>query len=101
MAEKYLTAYVYRNACLGDSTNNGITARFDEVAFKHPQGFLSNPGNRPVVVLKDKFDGDYVYAKPADAGNVWTMFGGNFIYSSDSRFPSRQPIPVHDRIEVK
>lgn len=24
------------------------------------------------------------------------IFGGNFIWSADSRFPSRQPIPVYD-----
>jgi hypothetical protein len=28
----------------------------------------------------------------------WTMFGGNFAYSSDSRCPSH-PIHIHDRIE--
>jgi len=27
------------------------------------------------------------------------MFGGNFIESSDSRFPVQAPIPVHDRFE--
>jgi hypothetical protein len=29
------------------------------------------------------------------------MFGGTFIYSSDSRFPSKYPIPLHDRVEMK
>jgi hypothetical protein len=27
------------------------------------------------------------------------MFGGNFIHTSDSRFPSSAPIAVHDRVE--
>lgn len=27
------------------------------------------------------------------------MFGGNFISTSDSRFPTTAPIPVHDRFE--
>ena len=27
------------------------------------------------------------------------MFGGNYIQSSDSRFPTTAPIPVHDRFE--
>lgn len=27
------------------------------------------------------------------------MFGGNFIYSSDSRFPCEYPIPIFDRKE--
>jgi hypothetical protein len=25
--------------------------------------------------------------------------GGCFIWSCDARFPSRQPIPLHDRVE--
>lgn len=33
-----------------------------------------------------------------DSGK-WTMFGGNFVYCSDSRFPNKYPIPVHDRVE--
>ena len=28
-----------------------------------------------------------------------SMFGGNFIHSCDSRFPSGQPIAIHDRVE--
>jgi hypothetical protein len=28
-----------------------------------------------------------------------SMFGGNFLYTSDSRFPSDAPIAIHDRIE--
>ena len=29
------------------------------------------------------------------------MFGGNFVYTSDSRFPSDYPIPIHDRFETQ
>ena len=32
------------------------------------------------------------------SGMAGPMFGGNFVYSSDSRLP-REPIPVHDRYE--
>lgn len=28
------------------------------------------------------------------------MFGGNFLYSSDSRFPFKYPLPIHDRWET-
>jgi hypothetical protein len=27
------------------------------------------------------------------------MWGGHFVYSSDSRWPTRRPIPLHDRYE--
>ena len=44
----------------------------------------------------------YVHAEPVDKpeGKVGPMFGGNFIYTSDSRFPNDYPIPVHDRFET-
>ena len=29
----------------------------------------------------------------------WVMFGGNFCYTSDSRFPSDAPIKIFDRVE--
>jgi hypothetical protein len=29
----------------------------------------------------------------------WWIFGGNWVWSSDSRFPAVAPIPVHDRRE--
>lgn len=43
-----------------------------------------------------------VVARPIDEqGNVLRggMFGGNWIESCDSRFPTTAPIPVHDRFE--
>jgi len=46
-----------------------------------------------------------VHAEPLEApplGGVGWMFGGNFIYSCDSRFQALcgYPIPVHDRCET-
>jgi len=32
---------------------------------------------------------------------VWYMNGGNFVYTSDSRFPADYPIPVFDRVEKR
>lgn len=43
-----------------------------------------------------------VVARPFDMnGNILKggMFGGNYITTSDSRFPTTAPIPVHDRFE--
>lgn len=45
----------------------------------------------------------HLYAEPnyppGPGFNGW-MMGGNFIWSSDSRFPGDYPIPVHDRREA-
>lgn len=53
------------------------------------------------LVRREIGDKEYIHAVPMDLkdkrGNV--MFGGTFIYSSDSRFPSKYPIPLHDRVE--
>lgn len=46
----------------------------------------------------------YYHAEPIDqpSGMVGPMFGGNFCYSSDSRFREicQYPIPIHDRFET-
>jgi hypothetical protein len=38
--------------------------------------------------------------KLVDEG-AWVMNGGNFVHTSDSRFPADYPIPVFDRVERK
>ena len=40
----------------------------------------------------------YLHAEPVIAEAGWS-FGGNFVFTSDSRFPNDYPIPVHDRRE--
>ena len=42
---------------------------------------------------------NYIHAIPYDQPEHRGMFGGTFIYSSDSRFPAKFPIPLHDRVE--
>ncbi len=47
--------------------------------------------------------GEYLHVEPIFRENkkrgVGPMFGGNFVYSSDSRFPSKYPLAIHDRYE--
>lgn len=41
---------------------------------------------------------EYWHAEPADKKpGEYFAFGGSFIHCSDSRFPSKYPIPLHDR----
>ena len=61
---------------------------------------------RPMVKIEVRklTHGDYLTARPCDSeGNMRKggMFGGCFIYSSDSRFRaiSAYPVPLHDRFE--
>lgn len=61
-------------------------------------------GDTPVVQIKwPEHDFERVKAYPVQdppAGCTPWMFGGNFIYTSDSRFPAEYPIPLHDRTET-
>lgn len=60
----------------------------------------------PVTLyLQEDKDRKYIWCTPVKENKgdeKWTpyMAGGNFVYSSDSRFPSKYPIPIHDRRET-
>lgn len=57
----------------------------------------------PVVKLvREKInDREYLKVIPVDIEGTVIQFGGNFVYSSDTRFQeiNRYPIPIHDRRE--
>ena len=96
---------VYRNN-LGDSTNNGVTSGQDSINLHYgPDADLADLNDFPdddlVLVERRLFGKKAWYAVPIGAykNNKQTMFGGNFVYTSDSRFPGSAPLPVHDRIE--
>ena len=61
--------------------------------------------DEPYLKLETKeFMGNkQIYAKPINVDDkAWKMFGGTFVWSSDSRFRrevSEQPIQLHDRVE--
>jgi len=100
-----ILTFVLRNS-LGDSTNNGLSEREDSIILHHGDGVdLADltliPDDELVLVERQLFGEDAWYAVPAGIykSNKHSMFGGNFIHTSDSRFPGRAPIPVHDRVE--
>lgn len=103
-----LPVSVYRDNYVGDCTNNGITSRYDRVYLvgEGVEGFyeidLDNPPANVLKLEKRILFGneEYLRAVPLDSKDKWYMMGGNFIYTSDSRFPSDYPIPVHDRHET-
>lgn len=110
MNTKTLPVSVYRSNWSGDCTNGGISAHEDRLYLIHDQGFSDVPADDPRVLrlVKRSFpwsDQPYLHAEPvtcvSGAGTVGPMFGGNFIYSCDSRFPSKYPIPIHDRYETQ
>jgi hypothetical protein len=57
-----------------------------------PDFVFSLTGERRAAVCR-------VRAIPPALEDARPMFGGHFVWSSDSRFPFESPIPVHDRVE--
>lgn len=108
-----MTIYVYRNN-LGDCTNNGLSSRFDRLEMIEEnevqdwelkkQGGVEIPVNLVVTVLRDVGFSKFYVIIPFDLYRIYqaeslpVMFGGNFTYSSDSRFGS-VPLMIFDRIE--
>ncbi|MCK9155083.1 MAG: hypothetical protein M0P12_03105 [Paludibacteraceae bacterium] len=101
-----LIVEVYR-CSVSDCSKNGVTANNNSVLLILPQG---GPFRAKDFVLKmplveiDKREDmslrhgqDCSCARPYGIDGTNYSFGGNFIYSSDSRFPGNRPIPVHDR----
>jgi hypothetical protein len=96
---------------LGDCTNGGFSSRYNMATLTGVGvDSLREPDDlAPELMLVRRMlptkssrgaRAVYFHAIPFDIPvGVATMFGGNFIYSSDSRFPCDYPIPVHDRIE--
>jgi hypothetical protein len=99
-----LTANIYRSTY--DSETNKMYGK-DSVTIidkEVPEIFKANESRPAVRLIRRKFrfgneEYTYVHAVPYGQNDNEGMFGGTFIYSSDSRFPSKYPIPLHDRVE--
>lgn len=91
---------------LGDCTNGGVSSKNDRfllVGEEVPE-IVNNDGYFPVLKLvkRDLFGQIYLHCEPTDKPERHYMAGGNYIYSSDSRFResvNRYPISIHDRVE--
>ena len=98
---KYLTAAIFRgDTC--NCSNNGISSKHNEVTLIDVPGPFPVVDSAPAVRIVKRFlsGRDYFHAEPVtDNKKQWFMFGGTFIYTSDSRFPYDYPIPLHDRVE--
>lgn len=108
----YVTIYRRPGA---DCTNGGVTCperapKAEAILLGTPDGNFEEGHAQalyvPQLEIRTKKTGRfavYVYAAPVGETRH-VMFGGNFVYTSDSRyrdFVCDYPIPVHDRIEGK
>ncbi len=98
--EKGLLVWVYRGLG-GDCTNGGISSAYDRLILVGdgvPEIFESDSKAPAVRLIKREVFGKKLI-QCTDAEKGFGMFGGNFIYSCDSRFPSDSPIKIMDRYE--
>jgi len=113
---KGLPVSVYKSSN-GDCSNNGLSSKENSLilvgslsnigAFEILIGSLSNIGpfevqegqDCLVAVYRERFDDIIAVPKSLLDKRSSYMFGGNFAYSSDSRFPSKNPIKIFDRVE--
>jgi len=87
-----------------EATMGGLSSKHDKFIITGPDipGIFEPGDDAPELVLDQIRDHLFVRPpfKPAP-GNVGWMFGGNFVFTSDSRFPIDYPLPVHDRQETQ
>jgi len=87
-----------------DCTAGGVTSGHKDALLigEGVPEIFEQSSERPTLVLRRGPGGRQYVAEPLvqPEGMCGPMFGGHFIYTSDSRFPSDQPIHVHDRFET-
>jgi hypothetical protein len=100
-----LMVSIYRASRIGDCTNGGVSSKYDTAVLIGAEGPFEPSDTTPALYLTS-FRGRLI-ATPeplsgkalSGASGKWWMFGGNYVSSSDSRFPNDYPIPVYDRNE--
>lgn len=114
---KKVSVGIYRDSSLGDCTNGGLTSKVDsawlfidctrEEAIAYCELKDTNPNEQLFLERRElpwTKNADYVTPLVERKG-LLRMFGGNFVYTSDSRFReycgTTQPLPVHDRYETQ
>lgn len=116
---KQIRVSVYRDADGHDCTNGGVTSRHismtlfyqckrEEALDYCQQNGIDTDG---CLWLEKRvlFGEQHDYARPLlhESGKCGPMFGGNFVYTSDSRLADAlgttcsAPVPVHDRYEAQ
>lgn len=107
--KKTLPVQVYRCG-FTDCTNGGISSIRHTLYLECDKGFHEVEDDDPCLIrLVQRTlpwrNYSYLHVEQVSPSvttlhKVGPMFGGNFVYTSDSRFPSDYPIPIHDRFET-
>lgn len=102
---KGMRVAVYMNALYGGCSNGGVSESHKQVTLVGdgiPEMFDADE-SAPLVELRTRCGNLIAVPVGVDtAGKNGPMFGGAFVWCSDSRFRrvSQAPIPLHDRFEI-
>jgi hypothetical protein len=103
---KGLLVALYETKDRINCSNGGISSRCKNVLLVGigiPEILEESEEHPPVHIVEREVYGEkYLTAypiEPCPSNKAGYMFGGTFIYSSDSRFPATYPVPLHDRTE--
>lgn len=105
-----LIVSVYRDAgSKTDCSMNGVTNRFSRLCVVNVDGPFEPDDDCPAVRLEPGYYPGTVMIRPLEVQGKHSMFGGNFVAASDSRFCRAiekitesnfyGAVPVHDRVE--
>lgn len=102
-----LMVFIYKHGPT-DCTAKGISSRHESVimisdTYDVPEIFEAEEDRTMKLITRSVIGKSFPILVPLDAkenGNPY-MFGGNFAYTSDSRFPHDAPIKIFDRDESK
>lgn len=113
MVEK-INVRVFRDADGYDCSNGGITSNHRSLTLYsgdrnecYQQAKEENRLHEALYLNKRiLWEEKHYFAEPLERGKGCQMFGGNFVYSCDTRFANmcedctHRPLPVHDRYEL-
>lgn len=90
---------------LGDCSNGGISGKHDHVILTDELDCPKIVNGTPTVKLVRRLiEGEYLHIEPrteVTKGNIGYMMGGCYVMGSSSMgFPSKYPLPLHDRQET-
>lgn len=103
---KGLICNIYKDG--SDCTLMGVSSKAkDALLVMEDAPVFEEDECRPTMKIVRRTIGgnEYIHVQPIGKGRAGTdsyMFGGNFLYSCDSRFGlvSKYPVPIHDRQET-
>lgn len=102
MSKSGLICSVYKNPAYSGCSLNGISENADKVLLVLPEGgpfneeFAKASGIPICKLVKRQICGsEYLHVEPDNDG-TWCA-GGAFVCTSDSRFPNKYPLSLHDR----